>query len=201
MLSRSHILFWSFLFNPYNFIIIPISQMMKLSPEGVKWPSQGHKVYQWQRFEPRWSSFTAFCLNSLTLKAFFKAGQWAERSRSSGICYIIPSSLKKYKLQSRLTPHQPIPCNRSWKKKANCALWPSGPEHRWGFQGRKDLKSKWEYPSSLPPPSSRLCQGSINRSLLVQMLEPWVDPGGTGAPASPAGAELAQNQDRVGVPE
>ena len=33
------------------------------------------------------------------------------------------------------------------KKKASWALWPSGPELTWSFQGRKDLKSGYKSPA------------------------------------------------------
>ena len=81
------------------------------------------------------------------------------------------------------------------KNKASWALWPSGPELTWSFQGRKDLKSGYKSPSSLPRSPLRLYQVSVNRSLLVQALEPWVDPGGTEAPPG----LLMQSQHRTGA--
>ena len=61
--------------------------------------------------------------------------------------------------------------------------------------GQKGLKIWIQKSGSLPRSPSRLYQVSINRSLLGQALEPWVDPGGTEAPPG----LLMQSQRRTGV--
>lgn len=54
-------------------------------------------------------------------------------------------------------------------------------------------------PAVCPTSPSRMYQVSVNRSLLVQALEPWVDPGGTEAPPGPP-VQLAGNRSpRIGV--
>ena len=63
------------------------------------------------------------------------------------------------------------------------------------FPRQKGLKIWIQKSGSLPRSPSWLYQVSINRSLLGQALEPWVDPGGTEAPPG----LLMQSQRRMGA--